>query len=145
MRRNYARLACGLALAVAFGLYATPASAQAIVTNGAGVAVGIKATGAMGVPNGTGPAGISVSNSGLVGLAFFTSYTGGAPNWRDATTPGCMCEGFGVSVNGTVAGFDSNSNGAGGLTVLDAGGTVVSASQYTTLVALSGMRHHDCP
>lgn len=39
--------------------------------------------------------------------------------WRiglgDATSPGCLCEGWGVSVNGTTSGFVNESAGSGGL------------------------------
>jgi type IV pilus assembly protein PilY1 len=34
-------------------------------------------------------------------------------SWRDATSPGCLCEGWGVSVNGTVSGHASIDNGGG--------------------------------
>ncbi len=53
MTANYLRYACGLAAAAALlGATAAPASAQAIFTNGAGVALGIQETGAMGVSGG---------------------------------------------------------------------------------------------
>jgi type IV pilus assembly protein PilY1 len=131
----------GLSAAI-IGLTSGPAAAQGIVTNGAGLAVGIQETGAMGV-NGIRPAEAGAPASfGLTGLSFVSDYDlggGAGPTWRDATTPGCLCEGFGVSVNGAVSGFDSNDNGTGGLTVLDPGGTIIGTDRITTLVELSAM------
>jgi type IV pilus assembly protein PilY1 len=133
--------AVGLSAAIV-GLTSGPAAAQGIVTNGAGLAVGIQETGAMGV-SGLRPAEAGAPASfGLTGLSFVSDYdlAGPAgPTWRDATTPGCLCEGFGVSVNGAVSGFDSNDNGTGGLTVLDLGGTIIGTDRITTLVELSAM------
>ena len=132
-------LVAGAALLV--GTAAT-ANAQGIVTNGSGLAVGIQETGAMGV-SGTLPAEEGApSTSAFVGLSFVSDYDlGGAagPTWRDATTPGCLCEGFGVSVNGSVSGYDSNSNGTSGLTVLDPGGTIIGTDRITTLVELTAL------
>jgi type IV pilus assembly protein PilY1 len=48
------------------------------------------------------PGGITTTNTnnGDVGLAYnFGSATGG-PDWQDATAPGCLCEGWGVSGSG---------------------------------------------
>src|SRR5688572_29246890 len=107
--RIAARLLVGLGVVV---LAAVPAAAQAIITNGSGLAVGIQETGAMGV-FGVVPAeaGAPATEADyLAGLSFVADYGGGL-EWRDATTPGCLCEGFGVSVNGTISGFDSNENG----------------------------------
>ena len=139
MSSSYLKYACGVVAAAAIiGATATPARAQAIVTNGSGLGVGIRETGAMGV-SGIRPAEAgrrqAQTGGGLVGLAFVADYGSGL-EWRDATTPGCLCEGFGVSANG-IAGFDGN--GFSGLTVLDAGGTIVNPSRFTTLVALSGL------
>jgi type IV pilus assembly protein PilY1 len=104
--------------------------------------LGIKDTGAMGVgialPAEAGATAGLPQNSDLTGLSFVADYDGGGVDWRDATTPGCMCEGFGVSANG-ISGYDSNENGADGLTVLNPGGTITGTDQFTTLVELSGL------
>jgi hypothetical protein len=129
-----------IALAVALvGLTSAPAMAQAVITNGSGLGLGIKATGAMGVsmalPAEAGAPGGLPANASLVGLSFVANYGSGL-QWRDATTPGCMCEGFGVSANG-IAGYDGN--GFSNLTILDPGGTTVGTSGYQTLVALTSL------
>jgi len=140
MKSTFTKFAYGVGLVVALlGVSPRPAGAQAVFTNGAGLALGIQETGAMGV-NGTLPAQAGApAFTTLVGLSFVANYGGATPTWRDATTPGCLCEGFGVSVNGSIAGFDSNANGEGGLTVLDPGGTVIGTNSFSTLVALSGL------
>jgi hypothetical protein len=112
------------------------ASAQAVFTNGSGLALGIQETGAMGVTAERPAEAGALASTGLTGLSFVADY-GSGPAWRDATTPGCLCEGFGVSVNGTVTGY--HGNGLSGLTVLDPGGTLIGTNRFTTLVELSGM------
>jgi hypothetical protein len=129
--------------AVAVAVTASVASAQAIITNGEGVAVGIRATGAMGV-TGTLPAQEGApAATYLVGLSAVGLY-GATPTWRDATTPGCLCEGFGFSANG-IAGYDGN--GTANLTIVDAGGTLSDSGTpanpfddtYSTTVALTSL------
>ena len=142
MKPSFSTYVRAMALAVALlGLTSAPAMAQAIFTNGAGLGLGIQETGAMGV-SGTLPAEAGApASTHLVGLSFVANY-GATPTWRDATTPGCLCEGFGVSANG-VAGFDGNDNGSAGLTVLDLPGRSSAPTSYTTLVRAHWTRRPD--
>ena len=134
-----------IALAAALvGLTCAPAMAQAVITNGSGLGLGITATGAMGVaaplPAQAGASAGLPANASQVGLSFVANYGEGL-QWQDATMPGCFCEGWGVSVNGTTWGGDANSNTGGpvNLTVLDPGGTITGTNQYSTLVALTSL------
>jgi type IV pilus assembly protein PilY1 len=134
---------CGLAAAGALlAALPTTAGAQGIITNGAGLALGLKATGAMNVDQ---DATVDPYNSDFVGLSFFTDYSAvgatdgppAGPAWGDATSPGCLCEGWGVSADG-VAGFDGN--GFANLTVDSAvytASTLVSTTHLTSLAGLS--------
>jgi hypothetical protein len=96
------------------------------------------ATVAMGVNNDgslNSDTGNITSNAGRTGLAF--KFPDGS--WRDATAPGCFCEGWGVSVNNAVSGF-ANVSTDGGATNLSFGGpTGVTASSVTTTTSLTSL------
>jgi type IV pilus assembly protein PilY1 len=105
------------------------------------VALGLKATGAMNVAEN---ATVNPYNSSSVGLSFFTTYAvAGAtdgppagPTWGDATSPGCLCEGWGVSA-GAVVGYDGN--GFSNLTVDSAVATASTFVSTTHLTSLAGL------
>jgi type IV pilus assembly protein PilY1 len=126
------------ALATAFaaaGLMAWGAGASAgtIIINPAGtVAMGVNNEGHL---NTTDPVlGNIVSNSSVTGLAF--KFADGS--WRDATSPGCFCEGWGVSVNGTTSGHANVS--VGGVDNLTAGALAnVTGSTVTTTASLTSL------
>jgi type IV pilus assembly protein PilY1 len=115
------------------------AHAAAVIINPAGtVALGVKDTGALNTrdPSGT----LRTTNaSGYFGVAYNFG-TATEPDWRDATAPGCLCEGWGVSVNGTTSGYDGTENGAGGLSVLSFTSTATTATSVTALAALPGLK-----
>lgn len=78
------------------------------------------------------------NNASATGLAY--NY-GRELGWRDATAPGCLCEGWGVSVNGTTSGYaNADDGGSFGLTV-GALSNVTGTSVTTTasLSSLSGL------
>src|SRR5690349_9024940 len=91
-----AALLAGVALAVA----PAAANAQAIVCSGAGVYGGFLATGEMGYSDGVlfsqNGAGGAIGISVQADLAAYGRGTG----LFGATTPGCICEGWGVSASG---------------------------------------------
>lgn len=92
------------------------------------VAMGVNDDGSLNTADGN-----IVSNSGRTGLAF--KFPDG--NWRDATSPGCFCEGWGVSVNNTASGY-ANVDTDGGSTNLTIGApTVVTDTSVTTTTSLS--------
>ena len=86
---------------------AAPASAAVIYNTGnaatATVALGINdAAHLNAAPNIT-------ANASATGLAY--KFSDGT--WRDATAPGCLCEGWGVSVNNTDSGYANVSTDSG--------------------------------
>ena len=130
-----------VALAVFVGT-ATSASAQAVITNGTGVALGVNAEGHLNVdPGGStaNPGGITVANSSRVGVAFEDDYGAGL-QFRDATSPGCFCEGWGVAADG-VAGYAnvSTDGGAVNLTVASFASTASTAISTVSLTSLAGL------
>lgn len=85
------------------------------------------------------------TNAGLTGLAYnFGSATGGT-DWRDATSPGCYCEGWGVSATSSAMPYSGYANvdrgGSFGLTVGALSNvTTSSVTTTTTLASLTGLK-----
>lgn len=138
-----------LAMAIVGSTFAGTASAQAIIFNtgdaaSANIALGVDSLGQLNIndPYGT----TYTSNAGVTGLA--KRFDDGS--LRDATAPGCLCEGWGVS--GTLvdtataySGYANNSVGTGNLTlssfVTDAGaGTGSYAVSNVYLTSLPGLQ-----
>lgn len=83
-------------------------------------------------------AGSIVANSDRTGLAY--KFADGS--WRDATSPGCYCEGWGVSVNNAITGFANVSTDGGAIGLLVdpmTGVTGSTATSNTRLAGLSGL------
>ena len=121
------RMAAPLAMAAAvWCLGASTASAQAIIDNGSGVFLGVNVLGHLNVPDGTGGITLTPTNSSSIGVYY-------APIDGDATAPGCLCEGFGISANG-VSGFADISSG--GIVNLS---SVSFASTSSTAVAVAAL------
>jgi type IV pilus assembly protein PilY1 len=124
--------------AAALGV-AAPASAAIIYNTGdpdtATVALGINDQAHLNVGVGS-----IVENSSRTGLAFkFVRAAGAAPTWEDATSPGCFCEGWGVSVNNATSGY-ANVDSDGGVTNLSVvGAPVATASTFTTTTSLTSL------
>jgi type IV pilus assembly protein PilY1 len=101
---------------------ATAASAAAIITNGT-VTLGVDDLGQLNVPGGM-PS--PVSRTTLVGLRF--NETG-----NEATSHGCLCEGWGVGIGGTgIGGFANNATGIGGLTPVSFTSTATTATSVVS-------------
>lgn len=75
-------------------------------------------------------------NSGATGL----SYKFPDGSFRDATSPGCLCEGWGVSVNGVTSGYANVAGGTSGLTLSSFTSTANSATSVVTLSSLPGLK-----
>lgn len=73
-------------------------------------------------------------NADATGLAY--KFPDGT--WRDATAPGCLCEGWGVSVNGTTSGW-ANEDDDGTLNLTFAAATGVTGSTVTTTTSLTSL------
>lgn len=125
-----------LAAAVALLVSAQAATAGAIIYNTgdpttATVALGARDFGELNVTSPEGPASI-VANAGYTGIAF--RFPDGS--WRDATAPGCSCEGWGVSA-GAVGGQASNDNG--GRSNVSLVGTTSGVNTFTSTVSLTSL------
>lgn len=136
MRSSYGRFLCTMALAAALlGVLPAAAGAQAVVTNGT-ITLGVNAEGQLNYSDGTTP-----ENAGAWGVSFFTDYGSGTADWRDATSPGCLCEGFGVAV--TDAGAVTHSGYAnedeGGAFNLTAGASVSDADSIITTATITSL------
>jgi hypothetical protein len=133
-------LPAGAALGLATALNAlSPQVAQAevgaVIFNNAdpslaSVALGVNDAGHL---NFSDPLGFSPVNAGATGL----SYRFPDGTWRDATSPGCLCEGWGVAVTdpfgSRVAGWVNQSSGSGGLKGGTFGSTTTTASSFIQL------------
>lgn len=128
------------ALVVGVGcLTASVASAQAILVSG-NVAIGIDTRGQMNVPAGLatdGVTNVNPDNSSFVGLSFFTDYGAGLA-WNDATSPGCLCEGYGVSVTGH-SGWADNATGISNISEVSFVANATSITVETELSSLPGL------
>jgi hypothetical protein len=130
--RTGLRLSC-LAGAVAIGMFAsTQSHAGSIIFNSLDpafqtVALGVNDEGHLNF-NG----GLTSNAGGFTGLA--ARFPDGT--WRDATAPGCLCEGWGVAVTSggsREAGFANVAAGNGGLTGGTFGATTTAATSVISL------------
>lgn len=125
------------AIAAALLLAAGAAQAGTVIYNTgsaatAAVALGVNDDGSLNTtPN-------IVVNSSVTGLAYqFGSAT--ASDWRDATSPGCFCEGWGVSVNGTDSGYANVTTDSGPNNLTFGAATAVTGSTVTTTTSLTSL------
>lgn len=119
---------------LAGALFATEASADAVIFNTgdettATVALGVKDLGHLNTTTGS-----IVENSAATGLAGKID-----GEWQDATSPGCYCEGWGVAVNGTTSGYANESVGTAGLTLDSFASTSSTATSAVHLTSLPGL------
>lgn len=108
-------------------------AAATIVNTSGTVALGVNDEGHLNTSTGN----VAV-NSGATGL----SYKFPDGSFRDATSPGCLCEGWGVSVNGTTSGYANvdSDGGAVNLSVSSFSATANSATSVVTLTSLPGLK-----
>lgn len=123
-------LASVVAVALA-GFGSSAAFASATIINPAGtVALGVNDLGNLNTS-----VGEVSANAGATGVAF--KFPDGS--FYDATSPGCLCEGWGVSVNGTTSGFANEAAGTGGLTLDSFSSTASTATSSVHLTAMPGL------
>jgi len=120
------------AIAAALLFTAGTAHAAATIINPDGtVALGVNDQGHLNTSVGS----VAV-NSSATGLAF--KFPDGS--FRDATSPGCFCEGWGVSVNGTTSGYANVSvDGVVNLSVSSFASTATTATSSVSLTSLPGL------
>ena len=104
---NIRKLFIPLAVA-ALALSAMPANAV-IITNGP-IKLGVDTFGQLNVLPGAGETGTVNVVDGVTGIAFFKDSGDEGAGFYDATSPGCLCEGFGLSANG-ISGSANNEDG----------------------------------
>jgi len=151
MKASFLKTVCAATVAVVLvGVTPTPAQAQAVITNGTGVALGVNLEGHLNFGDGS---IVPYNTGGAVGVAFLADYASlggfdGAPLgvvWGDATAPGCLCEGFGVAVTDaalvTHSGFAniSSDGGPNNLTPISFASTASTAVSTVELASLPGL------
>ncbi len=130
--------AMGLAVGL-LGMAATgDAMAAAIIYNTgsaatATVALGVNDLGELNVVSGN-----ITDNASATGVATRLTPTGGTEGWYDATSPGCLCEGWGVAANG-VSGYANQAIGTAGLTSVSFTSTTSTATSVVSLTSLPGL------
>ncbi len=129
MKRLFQVGAVAAALLFAAG---TAQGAATIINPGGTIALGVNDQGHLNTSVGS----VAVNGGGRTGLAY--KFSDG--DFRDATSPGCLCEGWGVSVNGTTAGGANVSvGGVFNLTVDSFTSTASTATSSVHLTSLPGL------
>jgi hypothetical protein len=120
-------------VAAAMLFAAGTAQAAATIINPAGtVALGV---------NDQGHLNTSVGSVAVNAVATGLSYKFPDGSFRDATAPGCLCEGWGVSVNGTTSGYANVAvEGVVNLTTSSFTSTASTATSVVTLTSLPGLQ-----
>ena len=125
------RIVCAVGgLTVLSVVCASPAHAQAIITNGSGIYLGVDLLGQLNIPDGTGGVTVTPTNSSFVGL--YSSAIDG-----DGTSPGCLCEGFGIAANGEAA-YADNATGIVNLTSVSFASTASTATTVAEMTSEAG-------
>lgn len=121
-------------IALVIGAGSQRAHAGAVIVNAAGtVALGVNDSGSLDFSGG--PIFTSNGTGGAVGVAIKSA----AGGFVDATSPGCLCEGWGVSATGPggpVSGFANLAAGSGGLVNDPFTSTATTATATVHLSAL---------
>jgi len=133
MMRSRHFVVAAVAVVALLGFTAPQAQAQAIITNGTGIYLGVDRMGNLDIPDGTGGVVLTPTNSpGWVGLYY-------APIDGDATAPGCLCEGFGIAADG-VSGWVDNAVGGSpsNLTSVSFASTAATATTVAEMTSNPG-------
>lgn len=139
MDRNFNKTAAAVALALA-GLGATAtAQADAVITNGT-VTLGVNDLGHLNTPGPFSPP----SGTSIVGLRSNATAS-------DSTSPGCLCEGWGVAIASLArAGFANESAGTANLGLVSFASSASTATSVVNMLSAAGaallrVRHHYAP
>lgn len=113
-------------LALTTALMALPAiaGASAIITDG-NVLLGVDDLGQLNIGGGE-PDVVGETAAGM-------RWIDPDGNQYESTSHGCLCEGWGVSVNGTTSGYANNSSGVGGLELVSFTSTASTAQSVTKI------------
>ena len=136
MRPRLKWLASGVFAALAVVSMDTEARAQAAITNAGGdLYLGVNQEGQLNIPEST--AGVPVVNSSRLGLAIEIPSLGGV---HDATSPGCFCEGWGVSASGTSLSANESVGGVSNITVDSFTSTATSITSSVSATSQPGLK-----
>lgn len=144
---DYRSFASVIALTASIGLGSSSAFAGAVLLNVAGdLALGVNIEGHLNASDyytynpDTDTYDLTVvnvaQNASATGIAAYFD-RGSGPGFQDATAPGCLCEGWGVSVNNTDSGWASIDNGGIGNLTVDS--FTSSSTNITSSVHLTSM------
>lgn len=122
---------CALILSVV--VISVPAFAGAVITNGHGIYLGVADFGNLGYTDGV--TTTLNGSGGEVGVAVYANLSayGRGAGIFDATTPGCVCEGWGAAANGIGGGSDQDVGGVNNLSLVSFASTASTATVVTTL------------
>ncbi len=121
---------------MAAGTLVMAGSAQAVIITDGDIKLGVGSFGQLNVAPGAGETGTINVAGGRTGIAY--NFGGG---YQDATSPGCECEGFGLSatyLGNSHTGYANNSGGTSGLTA-----GVTSNVTATTVTVSTGIASLD--
>ncbi len=135
MRAKRWAVGCMTFMAI-FGLTMTfgvvEAEAGAVITSGR-IALGVNERGELNTRDGN----VAV-NAGATGIAYDFSAAGDGSEFRDATSPGCLCEGWGVSASG-MSGWANQASGTSNLTVDSFTSSATSINSTVHLTSMPGL------
>jgi len=119
-------------LALFFTIGVGSAIAGAVLVSG-NIALGVNDLGELNYNDST--VNTENASNGAVGIA----YSGfGDGLWYDATSPGCLCEGWGVSASG-VSGYANQSSGTANLTLGSFTSNATSINSTVSLTSMAGL------
>lgn len=102
-----------------------PGMAGAAIITAGNVSLGVDTLGQLNVGGGM----PDVAGTSEVGVRWISP----EGDQYESTSHGCLCEGWGVSLDGTTSGYANNSAGSGGLTSLSFTNTATAASSVTQI------------
>ncbi len=115
----------------------TKLHAGAVIINPAGtVALGVNDLGHLNFA----PPTNTPLNAPVYGVAVFDAAGDLGSGFYDATAPGCLCEGWGVSANETFSGYANEAIGTAGLTLSSFTSTATTATSVVTLTDLPALK-----
>lgn len=124
---------------MAIAVLSAPAFAGAVITNGSGIYLGVLDLGNLGYTDGitTSLNGANKGSGNTIGVSVYADLSayGRGVGLFDATAPGCICEGWGAAVNGTIGGGANVDSGTSGVTLVSFSFTPSTA---TSTVSLDG-------
>jgi PEP-CTERM motif len=136
--RHVVAVTLAVALALAEFAVIDSAYAGAVITNGSGIFLGVNDEGHLNFTDGV----TQSANAGPVGVSILypAGGLGGRTGLQDATSPGCLCEGWGASGNGIGGSADINAGGVLNITKDSFTSSPSTATSTVHLTSLPGLQ-----